>query len=175
MKSPLIMDGYYKDAEKTAATIQDGWLYTGDAAKIDEDGYLYITGRVKDTFKTEKGQFIVPLKIENGYSANPDIEQLCLLGLGMPHPIMAIVPSEIGAAKSKAALEESLRDTMETVNKDLPNYTRVGTLLISKEPFTIENGLLTPTLKIKRFNLNEKYAGVLRGYCEDTRKIIWEI
>lgn len=174
VKSPLNMDGYYKDAEKTAETIQDGWLHTGDAVKMDEDGYLYITGRVKDTFKTEKGQFIVPSKIEDMYGANSDIEQLCLMGLGMPHPIMAIVPSEIGAAKTKAALEESLRDTMVFVNKDLPNYTRVGTLIIAKEPFTVENGLMTPTLKVKRFNMNEKYADVLRGYCEDTRKIVWE-
>ena len=173
-KTPLLMDGYYKDEEKTAETIQDGWLHTGDAGKMDEDGYLYITGRVKDTFKTEKGQFIVPAKIENLYGANSDIEQLCLLGLGMPHPIMAIVPSEIGAAKSKDALEESLRQTMATANKDLPNYTRVGTILIAKEPFTVENGLLTPTLKVRRFNMHEKYVEFLRGYCEDERAIIWE-
>ena len=169
------MDGYYKDEEKTAETIQDGWLHTGDAVKMDEDGYLYITGRVRDTFKTEKGQFIVPAKIENLYGSNPDIEQLCLMGLGMPHPIMAIVPSEIGAAKSKEALEESLTQTMEAANTDLPNYTRVGTILIAKEPFTVENGLMTPTLKVKRFNMNEKYANVLRGHCEDSRKIIWEV
>ena len=58
------MDGYYKDEEKTAETIQDGWLHTGDAAKMDEDGYLFITGRVKDTFKTEKGQFLFPQKLK---------------------------------------------------------------------------------------------------------------
>ena len=99
---------------------------------------------------------------------------MCLLGLGMPHPIMVVFPSEIGAAKSKEALESSLENTMITVNKTLQKYTQVGTIIIAKEPFSVENGLLTPTLKVKRFNMNAKYADVLRDYCEDEKKIIWE-
>lgn len=175
VKSKVLMNGYYKDEQKTKETISnDGWLFTGDAAKIDEDGYLYITGRVKDTFKTEKGQFIVPAKVENLFGANEDIEQLCLLGLGMPHPIMVVVPSELGAGKSKADFENSLATTMDAANKKLPNYTRVGTILIAKDAFSVENGLLTPTLKVKRMKMNEKYRDDLRSYCEDSRKIIWE-
>ena len=97
------------------------------------------------------------------------------MGRGMPHPIMLIVPSENGAAKSKEDLANSLHDTMVTVNKDLPNYTRVGTVVIAKEPFTIENGLMTPTMKIKRNKMSEKYGGEqLRTYCEDEQRIIWE-
>jgi len=175
IQTPFIMDGYYKNEAKTNETIKDGWLHTGDTGRIDAEGYLTITGRINDTFKTEKGQFIVPLKIENDYCSNGDIEQLCLMGRGMPHPIMLIVPSENGAAKSKEDLANSLHDTMVTVNKDLPNYTRVGTVVIAKEPFTIENGLMTPTMKIKRNKMSEKYGGEqLRTYCEDEQRIIWE-
>jgi len=174
LQSPLIMNGYYKDPEKTAETIKDGWLHTGDAGKLHEDGYLSITGRVKDTFKSEKGKFIIPTKIEHLFSPNSDIEQMCLLGLGMPHPILIVVPSESGVAKPKEQLEASLAETMTSVNKDLPNYTKVGTIVVSNQPFTPENGMLTPTLKVKRFNVQEKYASRLRGYCEDAQRIIWE-
>ena len=87
---------------------------------------------------------------------------------------MIVVPSESGATKPKVELEDSLSETMSTVNKDLPNYTKVGTIVVSHQPFTPENGLLTPTLKVKRFNVQEKYANRLRAYCEDTRRIIWE-
>lgn len=174
LKTPIIFDGYYKDPEKTAETIKDDWLYTGDTGKVYEDGYVQITGRIKDTFKTEKGQFVVPAKVECLYEQNLDIEQLCLLGLGMPHPVMMLYPSELGLTKSKEELQQSLKETMISANQELPNYMKVGTMVIAQEPFTIENGLLTPTLKVKRFKMNEKYEDKLRAYCEDEKEIIWE-
>lgn len=172
-KLPMVMNGYYQDPEKTAETIRNGWLHTGDAGTIDRDGYLAITGRVKDTFKTEKGEFIVPTKIEDEFSPNSDIEQLCLLGLGMPQPVMVVVPSESGAGKPKAELKKSIEATMLGVNETLPRYTKVSTVVIAKEPFTTENGLLTPTMKVKRFNVHQKYASQLRAYCEHEDNVIW--
>ena len=174
LKTPLVMDGYYGDPEKTAETIKDGWLHTGDAGKLNSDGYLSITGRVKDTFKSEKGQYIVPTRIEHLYSPNSDIEQMCLLGLGMPQPVMIVVPSELGAAKSKEELGKSLENTMHSVNEKLARYTRVNTVVVAKEPFTPENGFLTPTLKIKRFNVHDKYADRLKDFCEHENNVIWE-
>ena len=173
IKLPMMMNGYYRDPEKTAETIRNGWLHTGDAGTVDSTGYLAITGRVKDTFKTEKGEFIVPTKIEEGFSLNSDIEQLCLLGLGMPQPVMVVVPSENGAKKSKTELAKSIETTMLAVNETLPRYTKVSTVVIAKEPFTIENGLLTPTLKVKRFNVHQKYARQLKAYCEHKDNVIW--
>lgn len=173
IKLPMVMNGYYKDPEKTAETIRNGWLHTGDAGTVDSTGYLAITGRVKDTFKTEKGEFIVPTKIEDEFSPNSDIEQLCLLGLGMPQPVMVVVPSENGAKKSKTELAKSIETTMHAVNETLPRYTKVSTVVIAKEPFTTENGLLTPTLKVKRFNVHQKYASQLKAYCEHKDNVIW--
>ena len=123
---------------------------------------------------TEKGGFIVPTKIEDEFSPNSYIEQLCLLGLGMPQPIMVVVPSENGAKKSKTELAKSFETTMLAVNEILPRYTKVSTVVIAKEPFTIENGLLTPTLKVKRFNVHQKYASQLKTYCEHKDNVIWE-
>jgi len=174
MKAPYVMTGYYKSPEKTAETLKDGWLHTGDQGKIDSDGYLFITGRVKDTFKTSKGEFIVPSKIEEKFSENSDIEQLCLLGLGVPQPVLTVVPSEIGLQKSKEDLIESLCATLDAANKDLPNYERVSTIVVVKEPFSIENGTLTPTLKVKRSKINELYRDRLLADCECDEKVIFE-
>ena len=174
LKSPLNMNGYYKDEEKTKETIVGDWLHTSDAGVMNADGYLSVTGRVKDTFKTEKGEFIVPSKIEEEYSPNSDIEQMCLLGLGMPQPVMIVALSEGAATKPKQELEKSLEATMLSVNEGLKTYTKVNTVVVAKEPFTVENGLLTPTLKDKRFKVNSKYANELRAYCEHESNVIWE-
>ena len=174
MKGPFVMQGYYKSPEKTAETLKDGWLHTGDQGRIDEDGYLFITGRVKDTFKTSKGEFIVPAKIEDKFSANSDIEQMCLLGLGVPQPVLTVVPSEMGLAKSREELTESLCATLDEANKDLPNYQRVSTIVVAKEPFSIEGGTLTPTLKVKRTKVNELYRERLLADCECADKVVFE-
>jgi long-subunit acyl-CoA synthetase (AMP-forming) len=91
----------------------------------------------------------------------------------MPQPIMVVVPSKNGTKKSKTELAKSIETTMLAVNEILPRYTKVSTVVIAKEPFTIENGLLTPTLKVKRFNVHQKYASQLKAYCEHKDNVIW--
>ncbi len=174
MKAPFNMIGYYNAPEKTAETLKDGWLHTGDQGKLDEDGYLYITGRVKDTFKTSKGKFIVPAPIEFEFGGNNDIEQICVLGLGLPQPLAMVVPSEIGLAKSKEELEASLKNNLEEANEKLPKYSKLCTLVVAKEPFSVENGLLTPTLKVKRNVLNERFKAKLDEWYEKKTDIVWE-
>ena len=173
-RSGYTMSGYYKSPEQTAKTLVDGWLHTGDQGRLDEDGYLYITGRVKDTFKTAKGKFIVPVIIEDKFSSNMDIEQLCLLGLGMPQPVLLVAPSEMGHAKSVEQLKESLNASLTEANIQLPSYQKIATCVVIKEPFSIESGTLTPTLKVKRSQLNTQYKDRLLDYCNTPDGVIWE-
>lgn len=174
MKASYMMTGYYKEPVKTAETIVDGWLHTGDQGKFDEDGYLYITGRVKDTFKTSKAKFIVPSEIEDKFSSCTDIDQMCLLGLGMPQPILIIVPSENASTKDKESLKASLNDYLKEVNNKLPNYKKISSIVIAKEVFSVENDLLTPTLKVKRPNVHNRYKDHLLSYCEAEDMVIFE-
>ncbi|MEZ4883501.1 MAG: AMP-binding protein [Chitinophagales bacterium] len=174
MRAPYVMTGYYKSPDKTAETLENGWLHTGDQGRIDKDGYLYLTGRVKDTFKTAKGEFIVPAPIEWGFENNSDIEQLCLLGLGLPQPVLLVVPSEIGVTKSRQELRRSLADTLIEVNKGLESYCRVSTIVVVQDAFSVENGMLTPTLKVKRSKLNQRYKDLLLAWHEHKEEVVWE-
>lgn len=174
MKAPYIMKGYYKEPAKTAETIEDGWLHTGDQGRIDEDGYLFITGRVKDTFKTAKGQFIIPSPIEWHFGSDANIDQICIVGLGCPQPIALIVPSEIGLAKPKEELKASLEKTLAAANQQLSNYQKVSTLVVVKDAWSIENGLLTPTLKVKRNVMGQRYQDLLLGWHEAPDAVIYE-
>ena len=172
-KAPWIMHGYYKDPDKTAETIRDGWLHTGDQGKIDEDGFLFITGRVKDTFKTAKGQFIVPSPIEWKFGTNSDIEQICVAGIGCPQPLALVVPSELGYAKSEDELKTSLNGSLDSVNNQLPNYKRISTIVVMNDPWSVENGLLTPTLKVKRNALHQQYKDQFLSWHEDQSQVVW--
>ncbi|MCS6822060.1 MAG: AMP-binding protein [Microscillaceae bacterium] len=174
MKAEWVMVGYYKEPGKTAETIQDGWLRTGDSGEIDEEGFLKITGRVKDTFKGAKGEFIVPGPIEAGFATNTNIEQVCIVGRGLPQPIALVVLSEFGKNLDKIAITESLEATRKAINQKLVHYERVEKVVVVKEPWTIENGLLTPTLKIRRNILEEKYEGLLQKWYEKSDSVIWE-
>lgn len=174
MKADYVMKGYYKEPEKTAEAITDEWLHTGDQGKIDEDGYLFITGRIKDTFKTAKGQFIIPAPIEWHFGTDENIEQICIVGLGCPQPIALIVPSEIGLAKSQESLKASLASTLEAANQQLPSYQKVSTVVVVKDAWNIENGLLTPTLKVKRNVMGQRYQDLLLSWHEDVAAVICE-
>ncbi|MEM9526316.1 MAG: AMP-binding protein [Bacteroidota bacterium] len=164
MKAPYVMDGYYKDPDKTAETITDGWLHTGDQGHIDEDGYLFLTGRVKDTFKTAKAKFIVPKEIEDKFNDLAEIEQLCLLGLGVPQPVLMVTLSEQGQALTPDAVEAALQKRLSAVNEKLPSYKKVAALVLCAEDFTVENNLLTPTLKVKRPQVHQRFVPKLADW-----------
>jgi len=172
IKHDALMDGYYKDEEQTNDTIKNGWLYTGDEGEIDSEGFLKITGRVKDIFKTSKGKYVAPSPIELKLSANKNIEQVCIVGTEIPQPIALVVLSDRGKNKKKEDLISSLEKTLEVVNPKLEKHEKIHNIIIVKEEWTIENNLLTPTMKIKRNAIEKIYKNNYTSWYERDRIIL---
>jgi len=150
-KHNAMMMGYYREPTMTAdALTPDGFLKTGDMGVLDQDGFLTITGRVKDNFKTDKGKYVSPLPMELGLSKNGDIGQVCVVGMGIPQPIALVVLSEAANAKSKEEIRKSLSASLKEVSATVEDYEKLKKAVVMKEEWTIVNGMMTPTLKIKR-------------------------
>jgi len=174
MKSFAMMTGYYKDPEKTNEVLsKDGWLQSGDRGTIDENGFIRVIGRVKDAFKTSKGSYVTPNPLEEFLAKNDYIEQVCVVGLGIPQPIALINLSPMGVAGDKAAVKASLTETVEQLNATRANYERISTLIIQSESWTPENGCLTPTMKVKRFTLDDRFSKDYLNWHETSDKVIW--
>jgi len=152
--------GYYKQPDKTAELIQEGWYHTGDKARVDEDGFLYLTGRVKDYFKTIQGKFVAPPPIEGEFAKNPNAEQQCLLGRGYSKTVMVAVLTGEAQSREQTEVEQSLLDTVSSINGEVEKHARIGAVIISREAWSIENEVLTPTLKIKREKVEERFGEV---------------
>jgi len=174
MRGPYVMKEYYNDPETTNNTIKNGWLYTGDRGRIDDEGNLYITGRVKDTFKTTTGEFVEPGRIEALFGDVTEFEQICVAGFGIASPILLAVPSEGANSIDKDTLKQQLSNKLESVNKDQVSHRKVSTIVIMKEAWTPDNGILTPTMKIKRVKIDEKFMSKYNEWHQNSETIIWE-
>ena len=172
--SEQIMMGYYKEPEKTAEILIDGWINSGDKGYIDENNYLKVIGRVKDAFKTQKGIYITPNPIESNLSKNDLIEQTCVVGFNIPQPIVLINLSETGIATDNKTAENNLKDMLTMINEPLANYQKLSTVVITKETWSEENDLLTPTLKVKRNKIDELYMNKYPSWHNNNSAIIWE-
>lgn len=168
-----LFSGYYKNDIATQESFDsDGWLHTGDIGAIDADGYLTIQGRKKDTFKTAKGKFVSPVPIEKKLFEYSRIEMMCLIGLGLPGPILLVVPHDFPHF-DKERYERSTRKVIERMNKELASHEQIKGVLMIKDPWTIENGILTPTLKIKRHVLEQKYHEIGHDWPKG-QLVLWE-
>lgn len=170
-----LMKGYYKEPELTAKVFtEDGFLRTGDKGEVDRDGFFTITGRIKDQFKTDKAKFVDPAPIEMKLLANADIEQVCVVGMGIPQPIALTILSAAGKQKDKMLVEESLRRSIEEVNPQLESYERIKAAIVLSEEWTIENGLMTPTLKVKRNEVEKIHLPKYPKWYERNQVVVWE-
>jgi len=172
-RNNCLMDGYYKEPELTAQTIRDGFLRTGDTGSVDSDGFLWITGRVKDIFKTSKGKYVSPIKIEMELEPRANLEQICVMGSNMTQPVIVASvlkkpePSEIEEFESR--LERILKE----VNNQLETVERPAKWFLIDESWTADNGLITPTLKLRRQAIEKRYLPQINLSLDDKRTIIW--
>jgi long-chain acyl-CoA synthetase len=174
-KHPGVMAGYYKEPEKTQETFTaDGYLRTGDKGRVDKDGYLYITGRVKDIFKTLKGKYVAPAPIEGALARNTDIDQLCFIGTGLKQPIMVVTLTPEARKKPREDVGKQLVADMDLVNTNLEAHEEIAKILVVKDTWTIDNGFMTPTMKVKRAEVEKRYLPLINKEAEKREKLAWE-
>ncbi|WP_273452914.1 AMP-binding protein [Nevskia ramosa] len=175
-KHPGNTPGYYKDPEKTAELFTaDGWLRTGDKGHIDSDGYLFITGRVKEIFKTLKGKYVSPAPIEGKFGTNTAVEQMCLVGTGLYQPMLVLSLNADARKLPREQIEAGLVATMKSVNATLEPHEEICKIVVTKDAWTIDNSLMTPTMKVRRNEIEKRYLELL-GKLEADRKtkVYWE-
>jgi len=163
VKSPSLFSGYYKDPASTAAVLRDGWLYTGDIAEIDSDGYVYITGRKKELIVSSNGKKIYPARIEGLFKTEPIVNQMVLIGDRLPY-VTALFTVNVVNAEGLKGMEPVLAEVkkaVERVNKQLAPFEQIRKFRVIEREFTIETGELTPTMKVRRNRVLENHRGVV--------------
>jgi long-subunit acyl-CoA synthetase (AMP-forming) len=181
VKSPGQMLGYYRSVEDPQQYFtSDGFFRTGDRGELDEAGRLRITGRVKELFKTSKGKYVAPVPIENRLGSHPFVEAICVTGPGEPQPfaLLMLAADKLSQARgddnTRQQLERELVTLLEQVNATIEDHLRVEYLVVVKEPWTIESGLLTPTLKVRRSQIEDRYLSHAPQWRAAGQRVIWE-
>ena len=174
IKSPCLMAGFFKNAEKTAEAFDEhGWLRTGDLAEVDKQQRVKIIGRISETFKNQKGEFVTPGPIEQQFEECDLVEQLCLVGKGLPSNIMLVNLSDKGRQCSDDDVTQTFIQLAKAINANLKSYEKIGHVLIIEDRWTTENGLLTPTMKVKRHQIEAKYQEQLNKASEQKGRVIY--
>ncbi len=161
IRCPCMMQGYYRNQGLTDESFVDGWFRTGDRAFIDDQGWVTITGRLKEVFKTTKGKYIAPVPLESLLARNELIEIACVVGEHLDQPVALVQLAEELEADMRE-LRRHLVDTLDKVNRDLEAHQRIERIIVARESWTIENDLLTPTLKIRRQSIEQRYRETIK-------------
>jgi long-chain acyl-CoA synthetase len=173
------MLGYYKEPELTRqAFADDGWLRTGDKGQLDAEGGLRITGRVKDLFKTSKGKYVAPAPIEDKLVMNGAVEACIVTGANLGQPLGIVMLNAEAAARARdqvqrLAMEASLTAHLEAVNAKLDPHEQLDCLVIVSQPWTVDNGFITPTFKVKRNRIEEAYGAMFDGWAGARVPVVW--
>ena len=179
MRSPALMLGYYKEPELSSATFTaDGWLKTGDKGRIDAEGCLHITGRVKDLFKTAKGKYVAPAPIEDKLGAHEAVEACVVTGANLGQPLGIVMLGAEAAAQAadagyRSKLEASLQQHLKQINAGLDPHEQLQCIVVVTTPWTVDNDLITPTFKVKRNRIEDVYAANYERWENSGKKVIW--
>lgn len=178
VRGELVMQGYWRNPAESARVLVDGWLHTGDIGHLDPAGRIVITDRKKDMIVNDKGDNVSPQKIEGMLTLQPEIAQAMVVGDKRPYIVGLIVPDaewalgwarandekyDLAALQDLPAFRSALREAVDRVNRDLSVIEKVRQFTCADEPFGIENAELTPSLKIRRHKLKERYGARLDG------------
>jgi long-chain acyl-CoA synthetase len=181
VRSPMNMLGYYRDPDMTRqAFTEDGFFRTGDLGELDSDGWLRIIGRVKEQFKTSKGKYVSPAPIEHLLSAHPEIEACCVMGAGAAQPFALVLLFRealpgLNDPEELTRREQAFQALLDQVNARLEAHEKLQFMVVTDQPWTIGNGLLTPTMKLKRNVLENQYGRYFDEWKERKRAIVWHL
>jgi len=179
VRSSGLMLGYFQEPELTAQTFTpDGWLHTGDKGSLDAQGNLKITGRVKDLFKTNKGKYVAPAAIEALLTVMPGVEACCVVGanLNQPLAILALTPDLVKQAiqpQARQQLQDFFAQELVNLNQQLDPHERLSCLVLDATPWTVSSGFVTPTLKVKRNQIEEVYGVLFEAWTAHRSDIVW--
>jgi long-chain acyl-CoA synthetase len=177
IKSPCLFTGYYKDPMATKSVLRDGWLYTGDVAEIDKDGFVYITGRKKELIVSSNGKKIYPARIESLFKMEPIVSQVLLIGDKQPY-VTALITINVTAAEALEGMNgykgrnsadivtaspvmNEVDEAVKRVNKQLAPFEQIRRFRILEREFSIETGEMTPTMKVRRKQVLENYKQIV--------------
>jgi long-chain acyl-CoA synthetase len=179
VRSPAAMLGYFKEPEMTRrAFTDDGWMHTGDKGALDAAGNLVITGRVKDLFKTSKGKYVAPAPIEEKLVMQPDVDACCVTGANLGQPIGLAMLNEEAVRKAadpagRTELEAALAEYLSTINATLDPHEQLECLVVMTEAWTVDNDLVTPTLKVKRNRIDDRFASHYERWAAMGKTVVW--
>jgi long-chain acyl-CoA synthetase len=179
IKSPGTFVGYYKQPELTAESFTaDGFFMTGDKGEVSSDGQLKLTGRKKELFKTAKGKYVAPAPIENMINESNMVELSMVSGIGQPSAYAIVVPAEglrpqMNDPQVRASFEAEMASVLKRVNDNVADYEQLRMIVVAKEPWSIENGQLTPTMKIKRAKIESAVESNVEGWYGKKGPVVW--
>jgi len=174
IRTPWMMDGYFRAEERTAEVVRHGFIHTGDRGSFDAAGYLTITGRVSEAFKTSSGKFVVPSKLEALFASCAHVEQVMVTGRGLSQPLALVCLSEAAQRADRDQVAAELSRTLQALSAQVDRHERVLRAVVLARGFSVEDGTLTPTLKLRRHVIEARYGERFESWSASKDSVVFE-